>query len=61
MLTILVSTIVSIHFFENNLVLKLRMCVRFAGIFYVERVAVLTMTWSYVRTAVIVSVATLYV
>ena len=28
--------------------------VRFASIFYVERVAVLTMTWSYVRIAVIV-------
>ena len=34
--------------------LKLRICVRFAAIFYVERVAVLTMTWSYVRIAVIV-------
>ena len=34
--------------------LKLRICVRFATIFYVERVAVLTMTLSYVRIAVIV-------
>ena len=34
--------------------LKLRICVRFAAIFYVEFVAVLTMTWSYVRIAVIV-------
>ena len=28
----------------------MRICVRFAAIFYVERVTVLTMTWSYVRT-----------
>ena len=33
--------------------LKLRICVRFAAIFYVERVAVLTMTSLYVPTAVI--------
>ena len=57
-----VSTIVSIFlfFFENNsnswckLALKLRICVRFVAIFYVKRMAVLTMTWSYVRIAVIV-------
>ena len=36
--------------------LKLRICVRFAAIFYVERVAVPIMTWSYVRIAVIVYV-----
>ena len=30
------------------------LCVRIAAIFYVECVAVLTMTWSYVRIAVIV-------
>ena len=56
-----VSTIVSIFFFVENssnswwkLALKLRISVRFVAIFYVERVAVLTMTWSYVRIAVIV-------
>ena len=36
------------------LALELRICVTFAANFYVERVAVLTMTWSYVRIAVIV-------
>ena len=35
----------------RKLPLKLRICVRFAAIFNVERVAVLTMTWSYVRPA----------
>ena len=40
---------------SNSLALKLRICVRFAAIFNVERVAVLIMTWSYVRTAMIVS------
>ena len=34
--------------------MKLKICVRIAAIFYVEHVAVLTMTWSYVRIAVIV-------
>ena len=34
--------------------LKLRICVRFAAMFYMECVAVLTMTLSYVRIAVIV-------
>ena len=55
-----VSTIVSINFyFENSpnscckLALKLRICVRFATTSYVECVAVLTMTWSYVRIVVI--------
>ena len=40
--------------FSNRLALELRICVTFAANFYVERVAVLTMTWSYVRIAVIV-------
>ena len=38
----------------SKLTLKLRICVRLAAIFYVEHVAVLTMTLSYVRLAVIV-------
>ena len=55
-----VSTLVIIICFVNSsnswlkLALKLRICVRFAAIFYVERVAVLTMTWSYVKIVVIV-------
>ena len=36
-----------------KLALKLRVCVRFAAIFNVKLVAVLTMTWSYVRTTMI--------
>ena len=45
-----------VFYYADNLkvTLKLRICVRFAAIFYVERVAVLTMTLSYVRIAVIV-------
>ena len=35
----------------RKMALKLRICVRFAAIFNVERVAVLTITWSHVRTA----------
>ena len=38
----------------DYLALKLRICDRFATTFNVDRVAVLTMTWSYVRIAVIV-------
>ena len=38
----------------SKLTLKVRACVRFAAIFNVELVAVLTMTWSYVRTSMIV-------
>ena len=34
--------------------MKLKIFVRIAAIFYVEHVAVLTMTWSYVKIAVIV-------
>ena len=46
-----------LYYADNlKLALKLRICVRFAAIFYVERVAVLTMTWSYARIAVIVHV-----
>ena len=58
--TLKLSTIVSIIFFENSsnswrkLTLKLRICIRFAAIFYMECVAVLTMALSYVRIAVIV-------
>ena len=56
MLTILICpplTIVSIIFFLNSskplrkLTLKLRICVRFAAMFNVERVAILTMTYSH--------------
>ena len=36
--------------------MKLKICVRIADIFYVEHVAVLTMTWSHARIAVIVYV-----
>ena len=60
-----VSNIVSCNFFFfgggeivqilcENWLLKLRICGRFAAIFYVVSVAVLTMTWSCVRIAVIV-------
>ena len=37
-----------------KLCLKLRICVRFAAIFNVEKVTVLTITWSYGRRAMIV-------
>ena len=37
-----------------KLALKLRMYVRFAAIISVELVAVLTMNWSYVKTAMII-------
>ena len=56
MLTILICppfTIVSIIFLLNSskplrkLTLKLRICIRFAAMFNVERVAILTMTYSH--------------
>ena len=37
-----------------NVFFIIMLCVRIAAIFYVECVAVLTITWSYVRIAVIV-------